>query len=95
MSDLKILQQVTQILLSPADLNEQQLESVLSKTLASSVDLSEIYLQRSEEESWMLEDGVVRDADYSIDQGFGLRVTSGEKIGFAYADTISLSELTQ
>lgn len=95
MSDIKILQQATEILLSPADLNAQQLESVLSKAVSKGVDLSEIYLQRSEEESWMLEDGVVRDADFSIDQGFGLRVTSDEKIGFAYADAISLPELTQ
>ena len=95
MSDSNILQQASQILLAPADLNEQQLESVLSKVLTAGVDLSEIYLQRNEEESWLLEDGVVRDADYSIDQGFGLRVTSGEKIGFAYADAISLPELTQ
>jgi TldD protein len=94
MNDQDLLKEVSQILLAPADLNQRALESVLSKTLSSSIDMSEIFLQRTESEAWMLEDGVVRDADYSIDQGFGLRVTSGEKIGFAYADAISLPELT-
>ncbi len=90
-SDLS--KKASQILLTPAHLNQQLLESVLSKTLSAGVDMSEIFLQRTESESWMLEDGVVRDADYSINQGFGLRVTSGEKIGFAYADAIALPEL--
>jgi TldD protein len=95
MNDQDLFKEASQILLAPSDLSQQQLEAVLSKTLSTSIDLSEIFLQRTESESWMLEDGVVRDADYSIDQGFGLRVTSGEKIGFAYADAISLPELTQ
>lgn len=95
MNDEKLIKEASRILLAPSELNQSQLESVLSKTLATDIDLSEIFLQRTESESWMLEDGVVRDADYSIDQGFGLRVTSGEKIGFAYADAISLPELSQ
>lgn len=94
MNQHNLLNEASQILLEPADLSRRHLESILSKTVSGAVDLSEIFLQRTESESWMLEDGVVRDADYSIDQGFGLRVTSDEKIGFAYADAISLLELT-
>lgn len=89
------IKQASQMLLAPMDIQVDQLEVVMGKTLGASIDLSEIFLQRTEYESWVLEDGIVRDADHSVEQGFGLRVTSDEKIGFAYADAIGLPELTQ
>lgn len=30
-------------------------------------------------ESWMLEDGIVKDGSYNIEQGVGVRAISGEK----------------
>ncbi len=89
-----IFEEAAEILLTPAALSENQLGSVLSKSLGKQIDAADIFLQRTEEESWMLENGIVRDADYSIERGFGLRVQSGERIGFAYADEIALAELT-
>ena len=47
------------------------------------------------EESWMLEDGIVKEGGFSIDRGFGLRVMSGEKTGFAYADQIALPAILE
>ena len=90
-----LLNQASTLLLAPANIQTRELEALLSKTLTSGVDRAEIFLQRTEYESWALEDGIVSDADYSINQGFGLRVISGERTGFAYADTIALPELTK
>ena len=83
----------TQSLLLPADLNSRQLEDILNKVMTRSVDSADIYLQGSRGESWHLEDGIVKSGDFSIDRGFGLRVMSGEKTGFAYADDIALPAL--
>ncbi|MDP1574862.1 MAG: metalloprotease TldD [Coxiellaceae bacterium] len=71
-------------------IDERQLESVLGSAMGPHIDAADLYLQQSEEESWMLEDGIVKEGGFSIDRGFGLRVMSGEKTGFAYADRIDL-----
>ncbi len=90
-----ILNDAENILLTPTALSQSQLESILLKSMTTGVEAADIYLQRIEEESWMLENGIVRDADYSVEGGFGLRVQSGERVGFAYADVIALPELIQ
>ncbi len=74
-------------------LTETQLESALGKAFGPTIDAADLYLQQSEEESWVLEDGIVKEGSFSIDRGFGLRVMSGEKTGFAYADQIELSAI--
>lgn len=43
----------------------------------------------------VLEDRIIKDGSYNIDQGVGVRAISGEKTGFAYADQISLLALEQ
>ena len=82
-------------LLEPVSLNERSLEEILGRVMGRSIDLADIYLQSIFEEAWFLEDSLVKDADFSIDSGFGLRVVSGEKTGFAYADEISAKILKQ
>ena len=86
MSDL--IKQAQLILLHETDLSTDQLERVLAKALGKGIDSADLYLQSSIEESWCLEDGIVKDVDYSVDRGFGMRVISGEKVGFSYADNI-------
>ncbi|MBS0350506.1 MAG: metalloprotease TldD [Proteobacteria bacterium] len=83
----------TEILLSPANLKPGQLEAILGNVMTRKVDEADIYLQGSRGESWLLEDGIVKTGDFSIDRGFGFRVISGEKTGFAYADEIALPAL--
>src|SRR5260221_13186327 len=82
------------LLLDPADLNVQQIENVLSKVLGNTIDEADIYIQSRREENWHLEDSIVKEGDFSIDRGFGLRVGSGEKTGFAYADHLDLKSLS-
>ena len=43
----------------------------------------------------MIEDRIIKDGSYNIDQGVGVRAISGEKTGFAYADQITLNALNQ
>jgi len=70
-------------LLEPAGLGEQQLGRTLGTLMKGGVDYADLYFQVSRQESWSLEDGIIREGGFSLDQGVGVRATSGEKTGFA------------
>lgn len=84
-----------QVLLSPTGLTEDNLSSVLAKLASQSIDSADLYFQAVRQESWSLEDGMVKEGHYHIEQGVGVRAISGEKTGFAYSDEIILPALTQ
>jgi len=82
------------LILRPSGL-DGRLEHIFGEVLAHSVDYADVYFQLSRQESWSLEDGIVRDGSASIEQGVGVRALSGEKTGFAYSDEIVLPALTE
>jgi TldD protein len=82
-------------LLEPVGLGEQQLSATLGTVMRGGVDYADLYFQVSRQESWTLEDGIIRDGSFSLDQGVGVRATSGEKTGFAYSDELVLPALEQ
>jgi TldD protein len=82
-------------LLSSAGMDEQQLSKVLDRILSYKVDAADLYFQSTKHESWSLEDGIVKDGSYNLEQGVGVRAISGEKTGFAYSDEIVLPALTR
>ena len=63
--------------------------------MSRGVDYADLYFQLSREESWSLEDGIVKDGSHSIEQGVGVRAISGEKTGFAYTDEVLLPALVE
>ena len=89
------LEQAREQLLVPAGLDESELQKVLDHLMSHDVDNADLYFQLSRHESWSLEDGIVKDGRFNIDQGVGVRAISGEKTGFAYSDAILLPALTQ
>jgi TldD protein len=84
-----------QAILAPSGLDDDRIASVLGSVMGYSVDYADLYFQLSREESWSLEDGIVKDGSHSIEQGVGVRALSGEKTGFAYSDEIVLPALTE
>jgi len=86
---------VIQQLLVPADLIEADLEKTLALTMGRGVDYADLYFQQSRQESWSLEDGIIKDGGYHIEQGVGVRACSGEKTGFAYSDDLILPALQE
>jgi TldD protein len=82
-------------ILAPAGLDTGRLEKILGAVLAPGVDYADLYFQLSREESWSLEDGIVKDGSHSIEQGVGVRAVSGEKTGFAYTDEVVLPALEE
>ncbi|MFM7397228.1 MAG: metalloprotease TldD [Gammaproteobacteria bacterium] len=77
-----------ELILTPAGLDEGHISRALGLVRASSIDAADVYFQFSRDESWSLEDGIVKDGSASIEQGVGVRALSGEKTGFAYSDEI-------
>ncbi len=82
-------------LLAPSGLDESRLARVLGTLMGHAVDSADLYFQFSREESWSLEDGIVKDGSHSVEEGVGVRAISGEKTGFAYSDEIVLPALEQ
>mgnify|MGYP003556995250 CR=1 FL=1 len=63
-------------LLLPAGLDEDRVANVLGDVMGHAVDYADAYFQLIREESWALEDGIVKDGVHSIDHGVGVRALS-------------------
>ena len=82
-------------LLAPGGLDEQRLDSMLGLVMGHAVDSADLYFQVSREESWAMEDGIVKEGSASIEEGVGVRAIAGEKTGFAYSDEIHPAALEE
>lgn len=82
-------------LISASDLSAKDLHQTLGFLFDHKLDFADLYFQSSIHEAWVLEDGLVKDGSFNIERGVGVRAISGEKTGFAYADTISSAALMQ
>ena len=82
-------------MLEPAGLDETKLSATLGSMMQGGVDYADLYFQVSRSESWSLEDGIIREGSFNLDQGVGVRATSGEKTGFAYSDELVMPALQQ
>ena len=89
------LQLARQMILAPGGLDDQRLDRTLGLVMDHAIDAADLYFQVSREESWALEDGIVKEGSASIEEGVGVRAISGEKTGFAYSDEIQPAALEE
>jgi TldD protein len=61
---------------------------VLEQALKGADD-GELFLERTESESLLFDDGRLKSANYDASEGFGFRVVAGETAGYAHASEIS------
>jgi TldD protein len=80
-------------ILEPVGLDEGHLTTTLGSMMQGGVDYADLYFQVSRQESWTVEDRIIREGSFSHDQGVGVRAISGEKTGFAYSDELLLPAL--
>ncbi|MEM0912566.1 MAG: metalloprotease TldD [Pseudomonadota bacterium] len=85
--------QVTSNLITDAGLDMQTLENALGIALSKANNFADVYFQSSQHESWVLEDGIIKDGSYNLERGVGVRAVSGDKTGFAYSDEITSDAL--
>ncbi len=84
---------VMEQMLVPAGLDERHLANALGSMYTADVDAADLYFQISRSESWTVEDGILKEGSFSLDQGVGVRAVSGEKTGFAYSEELLLPAL--
>jgi len=83
-----------ELLLEGAGLELAALDRALSAAMTRKLDYVDLYLQFTRYETWTVEDGIVKEGAYSVDQGIGVRAVSGERTGFAYSDQLDEAALT-
>ncbi len=86
---------VSEQLLTANNITQQDISSLLGQLSERRLDYADLYFQSSYHESWGLEDSIIKEGSWNIDQGVGIRAISGEKTGFAYADQLTLNALQQ
>lgn len=84
----------TQIL-QPTGLSLNHLNGFLDELHGKHIDAGDLYFQTSQQESWVMDDGIIREGSFSIEKGVGIRAVSGEKTGFAYCDDLQANAITQ
>ena len=82
-------------LLEANHLSPELLARSLSIIGGRKVDYADIYCQHTAFESWHLEEGIVKSGSFQIEQGVGVRAVSGEKIAFAYADSLCIDSINR
>jgi len=75
-------------LLEAADVNPDRARALLGEAL-SGADDGELFVEQSESEFFLFDDGRLKSASYDASEGFGLRVVAGETAGYAHATEIS------
>jgi len=75
-------------LLQSAGVEPERAGAILSEALHGADD-GELFVERSESESFVFDDGRLKSAAYDSAEGFGLRVVAGETAGYAHATEIS------
>jgi TldD protein len=75
-------------ILDSAGVDPKRAGDILGEALAGADD-GELFVERSESESFLFDDGRLKSAAYDATEGFGLRVVAGETAGYAHASEIS------
>ncbi len=75
-------------ILEAAGVDARRAHDILGEALTNADD-GELFVERSESESFLWDDGRLKSANYDATEGFGLRVVAGETAGYAHAAEIS------
>lgn len=76
------------------DVSREQVEKVLAQNLHGSDD-GELYLEYSEAETLVFDNGRLKTGSFNQSQGFGLRAVAGEAVGYAHSGEFTLAALTR
>ncbi|WP_049620645.1 metalloprotease TldD [Frateuria defendens] len=87
--------QAGQQLLGAGGLDVRDLDGVFARLMGPAIDAADLYFQHERHEAWSLEDGLVKSGRHALRKGVGVRAMSGEKTGFAYAESIDLPALME
>ncbi len=83
---------MTDSLLSRFDIDENEVKSLVADTI-SGADDGELFLEYSESEALMFDNGRLKTANFNTEQGFGLRAVAGDATGYAHSSELSHAAL--
>jgi TldD protein len=78
--------------LDDSKINKQHIFDFVEQ-LSTGKDYGDCYFQYAQNESFVLEDNIIKDGSANIVAGVGTRSVVGEKTGFAYSDILGLDEI--
>ena len=89
------LEIVSKSILEPSELDVGRLGNYLDALQGKFIDAGDLYFQNSQQESWVMDDGILREGNFNIEKGVGIRAMSEEKTGFAYCDDLQANAITR
>ncbi|MBT4885039.1 MAG: metalloprotease TldD [Legionellales bacterium] len=90
---MNILDNVIDNTIKPYNLGNADLDRLLSMLHVKHCDDADIFIQNIADESWFLEDGIIKDIVCSVDQGAGFRCVVGQSTGYAYSEDFTFAAL--
>ncbi|MEL6734572.1 MAG: metalloprotease TldD [Pseudomonadota bacterium] len=85
---------MTPDLINRFDGDADQVQALIDSTLANADD-GELFLENTESESLVFDNGKLRSGSYDTALGFGLRAVSGEAVGYAHSGEMTLAALAR
>jgi TldD protein len=79
-------------LLKQFDISDDRIRRIVAETIDGADD-GELYLESSQSESLVFDNGRLKTANFNTDQGFGLRAVAGEATGYAHSSELSEAAL--
>jgi TldD protein len=79
-------------LLDRFDVSESTVREIVTETIHGADD-GELFVEYSESEALMFDNGRLKTANFNTEQGFGLRAVAGEATGYAHASELSHAAL--
>mgnify|MGYP001027669422 CR=1 FL=1 len=83
---------ITTSLFDRADLDRDSVRNEVARGLGGADD-GELFLEYSQSEALMFDNGRLKQATYDTSQGFGLRAVKGDAVGYAHSSDVSLPAL--
>ena len=80
-------------ILDTADLVDEDIKNIAESIQGKGIDIADLYFQIHRQETWVMEDGKIKEGAFSLDKGVGVRAVSGDKTGFAYSDDLSIAAI--
>uniref|UniRef100_UPI002AB6D700 PmbA/TldA family metallopeptidase n=2 Tax=Burkholderia cepacia TaxID=292 RepID=UPI002AB6D700 len=82
-------------LLTAHELDRAHVMRALETISGRHADYADLYFQSRRRETWQLDDGIVKSASNSMQQGVGLRSVCGDFTSFSFTETLTAAALMQ
>ena len=91
MADMKITES---LFFDKTGMNKRAVDRIVADALKGCDD-GELYLEYAQSESFLFDDGRIKNASFDTSQGFGLRAVSGDTTGYAHSSTLNEQAITR